>query len=190
MVEALVGDHQPGRYGGGPGAIALARSPGRRYDRPHAREFQAYAGRLNNVADELEDTVLSVRMLPMDSLFSTFPRAVRDLARDSGKQVDLLVRGGETEIGQEDPGGALRSADPPVAQRGRPRHRAARGAVSPPASRPTADHRPGVPAGHPGGDRSQRRRRRDRPVGRCGAPLPEELPHRARRREADRRRER
>jgi two-component system chemotaxis sensor kinase CheA len=62
------------------------------------REFEAYATHLGNVADELEDTVLSVRMMPVESLFTIFPRAVRDMARDSGKQVELLMRGGETEL--------------------------------------------------------------------------------------------
>jgi two-component system chemotaxis sensor kinase CheA len=62
------------------------------------REFQAYAGHVNNVADELEDTVLSVRMLPVESLFTAFPRAVRDMARDSGKQVELVTQGGDTEL--------------------------------------------------------------------------------------------
>jgi two-component system chemotaxis sensor kinase CheA len=62
------------------------------------REFQAYAGHVNNVADELEDTVLSVRMLPVESLFTAFPRAVRDMARDSGKQIELVTQGGDTEL--------------------------------------------------------------------------------------------
>ena len=62
------------------------------------REFEAYATHLGNVADELEDTVLSVRMMPVESLFTIFPRAVRDMARDNGKQVELLMRGGETEL--------------------------------------------------------------------------------------------
>jgi two-component system, chemotaxis family, sensor kinase CheA len=64
-------------------------------------EFQAYAGRVNSVAEELEDTVLSVRMLPIDTLFSTFPLAVRNFKRETGKDVDLQVRGGETEIDKQ-----------------------------------------------------------------------------------------
>ncbi len=62
------------------------------------RDFQAYASHVNNVADELEDTVLSVRMLPVESLFNAFPRAVRDMARDNGKQVELVTQGGDTEL--------------------------------------------------------------------------------------------
>jgi two-component system chemotaxis sensor kinase CheA len=65
------------------------------------REFQEYAGRLNNVADELESTVLSVRMLPIDTLFSTFPRMLRDFKRETGKEVELVVRGGETELDKQ-----------------------------------------------------------------------------------------
>lgn len=62
------------------------------------RDFQAYANHVNSVADELEDTVLSVRMLPVESLFTAFPRAVRDMARDNGKQVELVTQGGDTEL--------------------------------------------------------------------------------------------
>ncbi len=65
------------------------------------REFQEYAGRLNSIADELQDTVLSVRMLPIDTIFSTFPRAVRDFKRESGKDVEVLVRGSETELDKQ-----------------------------------------------------------------------------------------
>jgi two-component system chemotaxis sensor kinase CheA len=65
------------------------------------REFQEYAGRLNSISDELQDTVLSVRMLPIETIFSTFPRAVRDFKRESGKDVEVLVRGGETELDKQ-----------------------------------------------------------------------------------------
>ena len=65
------------------------------------REFQDYANRLDSVAEELEDTVLSVRMLPVETLFSTFPRAVRDFKRETGKEVDLQIRGGDTELDKQ-----------------------------------------------------------------------------------------
>ena len=65
------------------------------------RTFQDYASRLNTIADELESTVLSVRMLPVDTIFSTFPRAIRDFKRETGKEVDLQIRGGETELDKQ-----------------------------------------------------------------------------------------
>ncbi|HUS13565.1 MAG TPA: hybrid sensor histidine kinase/response regulator [Chloroflexia bacterium] len=65
------------------------------------REFQEYSARLNSVADELQDTVLSVRMLPIQTLFATFPLAIRNFRRTSGKEVELQIHGGETEIDKQ-----------------------------------------------------------------------------------------
>ena len=48
------------------------------------------------IASELEDGVRSVRLLPLSTLFSLFPRMVRDLARSQSKSIDLIVEGGET----------------------------------------------------------------------------------------------
>jgi len=47
---------------------------------------------------KLEEDVMSIRMHPVSTVFNSFPRAVRDLARDLGKPVDLVVEGGETEL--------------------------------------------------------------------------------------------
>jgi two-component system chemotaxis sensor kinase CheA len=41
---------------------------------------------------------MSIRMLPVANVFSKFPRLVRDLARKSGKQIDLVIQGQETEL--------------------------------------------------------------------------------------------
>ncbi len=54
--------------------------------------------RLNQVVDGLEETVRSVRLVPAATLFGQFSRMVRELARDLGKVVDLVVEGGETEV--------------------------------------------------------------------------------------------
>jgi two-component system chemotaxis sensor kinase CheA len=47
---------------------------------------------------KLEEDVLSIRMHPVSTLFNTFPRAVRDIARELGKSVNLVVQGSETEL--------------------------------------------------------------------------------------------
>jgi len=47
---------------------------------------------------ELRDEVLSIRMVPIGSTFNRFSRQVRDLARDLGKEVQLITEGGETEL--------------------------------------------------------------------------------------------
>ena len=53
---------------------------------------------LGPMVDELLDETKRVLMLPVSSLLSSFPKMVRDLARNSGKAVDLVVTGAEIEI--------------------------------------------------------------------------------------------
>ncbi len=48
--------------------------------------------------DELQETVLELRMVPLSSITSPLPRAVRDLAAAEGKQVDLKITGAETQL--------------------------------------------------------------------------------------------
>jgi two-component system chemotaxis sensor kinase CheA len=50
------------------------------------------------ISDDLQDTIMNVRMVPVSTVFSRFPRLVRDLSRKSGKQVELLMEGEETEL--------------------------------------------------------------------------------------------
>ena len=54
--------------------------------------------RLNSVTSELQDTVLQTRMQPVGNLFGRFPRMVRDLARQLGKEVDVVTVGQEVEL--------------------------------------------------------------------------------------------
>ncbi len=49
---------------------------------------------------ELRDQVLSLMLRPLDNIFSTFPRAVRDVAVKLGKRVKLVIDGSDTEIDQ------------------------------------------------------------------------------------------
>lgn len=50
------------------------------------------------ISDDLQDTIMKVRMVPVQTVFSRFPRLVRDLSRKSGKQVELIMEGEETEL--------------------------------------------------------------------------------------------
>ncbi|SHN49341.1 two-component system, chemotaxis family, sensor kinase CheA [Desulfovibrio litoralis DSM 11393] len=50
------------------------------------------------ISDDLQDTIMKVRMVPVSSVFSRFPRLVRDLSRKSGKEVELVMEGEETEL--------------------------------------------------------------------------------------------
>ena len=47
---------------------------------------------------EIQESVMSMRMLPLTATFNRFPRLVRDLASKLGKKVELVLQGGNTEI--------------------------------------------------------------------------------------------
>ncbi len=53
---------------------------------------------LARVSDDLQEQVMLSRLLPIEHVFSRFPRVVRDLARKSGKQVRLVVEGEQTGL--------------------------------------------------------------------------------------------
>ena len=50
------------------------------------------------ISDDLQATIMKVRMVPVASVFSRFPRLVRDLSKKSGKEVDLVMEGEDTEL--------------------------------------------------------------------------------------------
>ncbi|MEA2124845.1 MAG: two-component system, chemotaxis family, sensor kinase CheA, partial [Solirubrobacteraceae bacterium] len=47
---------------------------------------------------ELQDAVLEMRTLPLDTITAPYPRAVRDLALTEGKEVELVITGGDTQL--------------------------------------------------------------------------------------------
>lgn len=53
---------------------------------------------LGRVANELQEGVMKVRMLPISQLFNRYPRLVRDLVHGTDKQVQLEIRGEDTEL--------------------------------------------------------------------------------------------
>ncbi|WP_025121491.1 MULTISPECIES: chemotaxis protein CheA [unclassified Serratia (in: enterobacteria)] len=53
---------------------------------------------LERNARDLQESVMSIRMMPMEYVFSRFPRLVRDLASKLDKQVELTLRGSSTEL--------------------------------------------------------------------------------------------
>jgi two-component system chemotaxis sensor kinase CheA len=50
------------------------------------------------VSTQLQETIMDVRMLPIRHVFERFPRLVRDLARQQGKQVELVLQGEDTRV--------------------------------------------------------------------------------------------
>ncbi|MEW5562222.1 chemotaxis protein CheA [Enterobacter asburiae] len=55
-------------------------------------------GQLERNARDLQESVMSIRMMPMEYVFSRFPRLVRDLASKLNKQVELTLMGSSTEL--------------------------------------------------------------------------------------------
>ena len=55
-------------------------------------------GQLTRNTRDLQESVMSIRMMPMDFVFSRFPRMVRDLASKLGKKVEFVTIGAATEL--------------------------------------------------------------------------------------------
>lgn len=53
---------------------------------------------MDRITTDLQNVVMKVRMVPIDNVFSRFPRMVRDLARDLHKEIELVIEGKETEL--------------------------------------------------------------------------------------------
>lgn len=60
--------------------------------------FNKSARELRKITDELQDVVMSVRMVPLEGVFQKMNRIVRDMAKKLDKQAELITVGGETEV--------------------------------------------------------------------------------------------
>jgi two-component system chemotaxis sensor kinase CheA len=58
-------------------------------------DAMAFQGRVLN---DLQHSVMKIRMVPVEQLFRRFPRTVRDVGLQCGKEVELIVRGGQTDL--------------------------------------------------------------------------------------------
>ena len=61
-----------------------------------ARSLEDDHARLAGITEQLRDEIQEVRLLPLTGMFNLFPRLVRDLAQQEGKDVRLHLEGGET----------------------------------------------------------------------------------------------
>ena len=66
--------------------------------RSDSEMLAAMASDLDRVSDDLQNAVLGMRMQPVGRLFQRFPRIVRDLARQLGKEIELITEGEETDL--------------------------------------------------------------------------------------------
>ncbi len=53
---------------------------------------------ITRISDEMQRSVMEMRMVPVRNVFQKFPRIVRDISRKTGKKVDLIFQGEDTEI--------------------------------------------------------------------------------------------
>jgi two-component system chemotaxis sensor kinase CheA len=82
------------------GAIQLlARKLEREYGlRELSAEAKEASTSISRISEELQDAVMSMRMLPVKTVFQRFPRLIRDLSRSLGKEIEITLQGEDTEL--------------------------------------------------------------------------------------------
>jgi two-component system, chemotaxis family, sensor kinase CheA len=71
---------------------------GKSIDGSLGEKYQSISAELERNTREIQEAVMSIRMLPVSFVFNRFPRVVRDLSQKLGKSIDLVIEGGETEL--------------------------------------------------------------------------------------------
>lgn len=61
-------------------------------------KYRATTQNLGRISSELQEGVMKIRMVPIGTIFNRFPRVVRDLCRDLGRKVNLVIEGEDTEL--------------------------------------------------------------------------------------------
>jgi len=61
-------------------------------------ELHETVERMSRISGDLQNIILNMRMVPVETVFNRFPRMVRQLARDLGKKINLEIYGAETEL--------------------------------------------------------------------------------------------
>ncbi len=63
-----------------------------------AQQLNETTNSMARISDDLQATIMNVRMIPVRTVFSKFSRLVRDLSRKNNKKVQLITEGEETEL--------------------------------------------------------------------------------------------
>jgi len=63
-----------------------------------SRDFEKNIQQISNLSKVLHTDILRVRMVPIETLFKRFPKAVREMAKEQGKRVTVTVQGNDTEM--------------------------------------------------------------------------------------------
>ena len=62
------------------------------------KAFDEPLSQLGRISGEIQELVTKLRMVPVSFVFDRFPRIVRDLCKNMGKEIDLVIEGKETEL--------------------------------------------------------------------------------------------
>ena len=77
---------------------AMLAETGQHVEGPIAERLQSALSLLERNTRDLQESVMSIRMLPISFVFNRFPRVVRDLSHKLGKGVELVIHGEGTEL--------------------------------------------------------------------------------------------
>jgi len=81
------------------GELVLSRNQLREgLNRNDMRVIRASGQRMGQVTTELQETIMMTRLQPLDRVFSKFPRMIRDLSQQLGKEIQLTMEGREVEL--------------------------------------------------------------------------------------------
>jgi len=61
-------------------------------------ELMEISSLIDKLTSEIQSKVLGIRMIPLELMMSRFPRMVRDISKAQGKEVELIVEGGNIEL--------------------------------------------------------------------------------------------
>jgi two-component system, chemotaxis family, sensor kinase CheA len=86
-LERLMADKASNAGGASSGIIA-----------PLAKDLADSAALLARTTNEIQESIMKVRMVPIGQVFDRFPRLVRDVAKARGKEVQLVISGAETDL--------------------------------------------------------------------------------------------
>jgi len=64
----------------------------------HNNELDETVEKMSRITGDLQNIILNMRMVPVDTVFNRFPRMVRQLTRDLNKKINLEIIGAETEL--------------------------------------------------------------------------------------------
>lgn len=62
------------------------------------KDLSKVTDQIDTLTEDLQAEMLKIRMLPVSYVFNTFPRAMRDLAQEKGKEIDFAIIGEETQL--------------------------------------------------------------------------------------------